>query len=126
VTSPVTESQLTAAILDALSRCGRGLFWRNNTGKLQDNRGRWVSFGLGIGSPDIVGIIRCSVIVSAPMKSDLAHVTDFGRFVGLEVKTDTGKLSPEQSAWHAAASKAGALVAVVTSVREALDVVGAP
>ena len=105
----MTESQLTAAILDALSRSGRGLFWRHNTGKLQDARGRWVSYGLGIGGPDIVGMLLPD-----------------GRFVGLEIKSEDGRVSPEQHAWHNVARKHGALIAVVRTVKEALDVVGAP
>jgi hypothetical protein len=109
----MTEAQLTAAILDALSRSGRGMFFRNNTGKLQDARGRWVTFGLGVGSPDIVGI-----------SSD--GPGGVGRFVGIEIKTETGRVSPEQAAWLGAARKAGALVGVVRSVREALALVGAP
>lgn len=105
----MTESQLTAAILDALSRSGKGLFWRNNVGKLQDARGRWVTYGIGIGSPDIVGMLYPA-----------------GRFVGLEIKTSTGQVSPEQAAWHNAAFNAGALVRVVRSVQEALDAVSNP
>lgn len=125
----MTEAQLTAAILDALSRSGLGLFWRCNTGKLQDSRGRWVSFGLGDGTPDIVGILR--VPVCAPVdRFGLPRWTDgrymIGRFIGLEVKTEDGKVREEQAAWHCVARKHGALVVVVRSVREALDAVGAP
>jgi hypothetical protein len=41
----------------------------------------------------------------------------------LEVKTPNGKLSAEQKSWHARAAKAGVRVAVVHSVKEALEVV---
>lgn len=40
----------------------------------------------------------------------------------LEVKTATGKLSPEQTAWHARALRSGLRVATVRSVREAMRV----
>jgi len=41
----------------------------------------------------------------------------------LEVKTPKGALSPEQVAWHAKAEARGVRVAVVTSAREAAEVV---
>jgi VRR-NUC domain len=106
---PGSETQLLAAIRDALLATGRCLLWRNNTGKLQDARGRWVSFGLGEGSPDLIGILRA--------RSPCAHM---GRFLAIEVKLP-GK-SPEvaQACWHRAAREAGALVIVAHSVAEAL------
>ena len=103
----VTETELMLRILDALQRSGTGLYWRNNTGSLKDERGRWVKFGLGLGSPDIVGILAPS-----------------GRFVGVEVKRPGEHPTPEQRAWHRAATNAGALIAVVHSVEEALAAVG--
>ena len=63
-----------------------------------------VTYGLGVGSPDLVGAIA-------------------GTFVGLELKSDTGRISPEQTQWHAAARARGALVEVVRSVDEAREVI---
>ena len=63
-------------------------------------------FGLGIGSPDLVLVVR-------------------GRFLGLEVKrprTDdhaAGQLSPEQKAWRDKAERAGVVYRRVRSVEEA-------
>lgn len=104
----MTESQTLAKVLDALSRSPHGLFWRNNSGKLQDVRGRWVSFGLGLGSPDIVGILKPS-----------------GRFIGIELKSDRGRVTPEQAAWHRAAAAMGAIVVVAKSVEEVMAVIEA-
>ncbi len=99
----MSEAQLSAAIRDALLATGRVLLWRNNTGKLQDRTGRWVTYGLGVGGADLVGILRGS-----------------GRFVAFEVKTDTGKLSPEQTAWHRVVNASGGFACVVRSVDEAM------
>lgn len=99
----VTETQLMMAVRDALLRTGRVLLWRNNTGQLKDQRGRWVSFGLGLGSPDLVGIFK-----------------DTGQLIGVEVKTAAGRMSPEQKAWHQAAASAGAIVGCARSVAEAM------
>jgi hypothetical protein len=99
----MSETALSAFIRDALLATGRVLLWRNNVGRLQDIRGRWITYGLGVGSPDLVGILRPS-----------------GRMIAFEVKLPGKSPTPEQLAWHRAAAAAGALVVVVHSVEEAL------
>jgi hypothetical protein len=103
----VTETQLSAAIREALLATGKVLLWRNNTGKLEDRKGRWVTYGLGVGGADLVGIEKRT-----------------GRFVAWEVKTPDGKLSPEQKAWHGVVARAGGAVFVARSVDEALVQLG--
>lgn len=94
----MSETQLLLAIHDAIALTGRALLWRNNTGRI----GR-VSFGLGRGGADLVGLLRPS-----------------GRFFGLEVKTALGRMTPEQVAWARAVTAAGGFVKCVRSVEEAL------
>ena len=103
----MTETQIMMQIRDALLASGKVLLWRHNTGKLADRQGRWVSYGLGVGGADLVGILRGS-----------------GRFVAWEVKTSAGKLSPEQKAWHYAVTRAGGVVFVARSVDEAMGQLG--
>ncbi len=86
------------AIHDAIAMTGKCLLWRNNTGRI----GR-VSFGLGVGGADLVGVLRPS-----------------GKWFALEVKTAAGRMSPEQVAWARAVTAAGGFVACVRSVDEAL------
>jgi VRR-NUC domain len=93
------ESHIVADILAVLAATGAVLVWRNNTGEL-----RGVRFGLGVGSPDIVGILQGS-----------------GRFFGLEVKTPKGRISSAQRTWHARARAAGAFVDFARSTEEAVD-----
>jgi len=94
------ETELQSAILDTLRRVFPWSQWaRNNTGR----RGR-VSFGLGKGSPDLIGCVN-------------------GRMVCLEVKTDDGKVSAAQAEWHLRWSAAGAHVEVVRSGSDALAAV---
>lgn len=100
----MSETQLSLAIREALLATGKVLLWRNNTGKLQDRTGRWITYGLGVGSADIIGILKGS-----------------GRFCAWEVKLEGRKMTPEQVAWHAVVNKAGGLAVVVRSVEEALD-----
>lgn len=100
---PTSETALMMQIRDALLATGRVLLWRNNTGRLQDRTGRWVQYGLGLGSPDLVGILRPS-----------------GQLLAVEVKMPGKKPESHQEAWHRAARDAGAIVIVAHSVEEAL------
>ena len=59
-----------------------------------------ITYGLGVGSPDLVGAID-------------------GRAFGLELKSPTGRVRPEQVAWAEAARRRGVPVAVVRTVEEA-------
>lgn len=99
----MSETQLSLAIREALLASGRVLLWRNNTGKLQDRNGRWITFGLGVGSADIIGLLKGS-----------------GRFLGFEVKLPGKKLTSEQEAWHRVVNASGGFAVVVHSVEEAM------
>jgi VRR-NUC domain len=74
---------------------------RNNQGVLRDERGRPVRFGLGnesaalvarFASPDLVGWTRYTV-TPADVGRTIAVMT------GIECKTDTGRVTPQQQAW---------------------------
>lgn len=69
------------------------------------DRGR-IRWGLGVGSPDLVGAV-------GPQ----------GRFFGLELKTEDGRMRAEQDQWHAAATARGLLVGVARSEGEALGLI---
>jgi len=96
----MTETDLLHAVRHALVSTGQLMLFRNNVGF---DRERRVKYGLGLGSPDLVGMLRPS-----------------GRFLGVELKTATGRVSPDQKRWHAAATAAGGLIIVARSVDEAL------
>lgn len=98
----MSETAIMRAVHDAVVVTGRALLWRNNVGRARFGPS-WVAYGMGVGSADLVGILRPD-----------------GRGFALEVKTATGRLSPEQRAWHRAWSEAGGFVACVRSVEEAL------
>lgn len=64
------------------------------------NRHR-IAWGLGgVGGPDLFGAVA-------------------GRALGLELKSPTGRVEPEQIAWHEAARGKGVRIAVVRSMSEA-------
>ena len=63
-----------------------------------------IVYGLGTGSPDLVGAVD-------------------GRAFGLELKSPTGRVRPEQIAWRDAAIRRGVHVAIVRTVEEAEEAI---
>ena len=97
--------------------CGRGpvRLWRNNTGALVDQQGRFVRFGLCKGCSDLIGL-RSLEITPELVGQRLAQ------FVALEIKTGSGTLSPEQRAFLQLVEQLGGMAAVCRSVKEAEQV----
>ena len=79
--------------------------FRANVGRFITNDGRYIQTGLPNGFSDLFGFL----------KKD-------GRAFFLEVKTDKGRLSKEQSNFLEQMSKYGAITGVVRSVEEAMEV----
>jgi hypothetical protein len=103
----VSEADLLRSIRDRFAVAPDVILWRNNTGRLQDATRRWVTFGLGVGSADLVGLVRP------------------GRFFALECKAGRGKETPEQLAWAKAVRAMGGFVATVRTVDEAIAALAA-
>ena len=95
-------------------RCSRGpvRLYRNNTGTLYDRQGRPVTFGLARGSADLIGWTTRTI--TPDMVGQQVAV-----FTSLEVKTPTGRVSPEQRQWMQAVQAAGGIAGVVRSVEDA-------
>jgi len=98
----MSEARIQAEIRLALGSLGM-VFWRNNTGVFRDG-GRFVRFGLAVGSADLIGIVE-------------------GRFCALEVKQPGKRATIEQAKWLKVVRLYGGFGAVVTSVQEALEAV---
>jgi len=99
----VPEAVLQNQIRLALGREPDLALWRNETGVAVHN-GRRVRYGLCVGSADLIGIL-------APA----------GRFFALEIKTATGRVSPDQVRFLNLVRNRGGFAAVVRSVDEARD-----
>lgn len=97
----MSERHLMDSIRAALCAVDGVRVWRNNVG-VDTMRG--IRYGLGVGSPDLVGIA-------------------WGRFVGLEVKTPTGRVSKEQTMWLDMVRRFGGVAGVARSVDDALAIV---
>lgn len=99
----MTENEIQKAILERLALIPGLVFWRSNSG-VSRSGGRFVRFGL-------------------PGQGDITGILPGGRRFELEVKTATGKLSPEQVEFGAKVNAAGGLWACVRSVDEACAVI---
>lgn len=110
------ETILQRQILMALSEAGC-LAFRNNTGVAYAGRvihragqqvtltdARMIPFGLVVGGSDIVGV--CAD----------------GRFLAIEVKTATGRVTKEQQTFIDAVCRAGGRAGVARSVNEAIEI----
>lgn len=99
------EKTIQDAILVALGTMPGMAIWRSAVGngwvRTKDGY-RPMRFGGVPGQPDIMGCY-------------------FGRFVGIEVKTDTGRQRPEQADWQAAIEAAGGCYILARSVADALE-----
>lgn len=95
----MAERDIQQDIRLALGSDPRCCFWRNSVGVAEAD-GRKQRFGLCVGSADLVGIVN-------------------GRFAALEIKTRTGRTSPEQERFMTLVRNRGGFAAVVRSVDEA-------
>jgi len=98
----VKESQIQQLIRLALGLEKDLELMPNVVGQFKDDRGNVRRVGLGVGTPDLVGILAPS-----------------GRLFALEVKAEDGRTRPEQKVCHERWRARGAFVAVVRSPEDA-------
>ena len=85
--------------------CNRGptRLWRNNTGRLRDERGQLVTFGLCPGSADLIGYR--TVVVTPDMVGQRLAV-----FAAVEVKAPwDGQQQSRPRSWSTSETRAGSL-----------------
>ncbi len=97
------ESTIQALIRKAIAKDGRAILTRNHVGFIRDAEGHGHRFGLGVGSPDLVGML-----------------TPSGRVFCLEIKQPGKYPTTFQKAWARACRMRGGFVATVHSVEEAM------
>jgi hypothetical protein len=114
----VSEQQIQQHIRLTCSR-GPVRLYRNNCGVLQDRRGVPVRYGLQPGSSDLIG--WRTVTITPEMVGQQVAV-----FTSIEVKTATGRLTPEQRQWLAAVETAGGIAGVARSVEDAQALTAEP
>jgi hypothetical protein len=90
--------------------------FRNNTGKLQDATGRWVEFGLCVGSSDLIGWTTREITPDMVGKKVAV-------FTAIEVKTASGATRPEQSNFIDRVREAGGIAGVARSPEDAREII---
>ncbi len=114
------ETVIQQRIRLALGRLPHTRLFRNNTGTLPDPRtGRPVQFGLARGSADLIG--WRTVVVTPDMVGQ-----PIAQFVSIEIKTPTGRVTPEQRNWLHAVRKAGGIAGIARSAADALHLLESP
>jgi hypothetical protein len=95
--------------------------WRNNSGKLPDPRtGRWVQFGVASpGGSDLLGYR--TITITPEMVGRKVAI-----FTAIEIKTATGRATPEQRRFIEHIRAAGGLAGIVRSIDEALRIATEP
>jgi hypothetical protein len=107
------ETIIQQRIRLALGREPSLRLFRNNTGSLPDPRTkRPVQFGLCKGSADLIGWKQLTI--TPDMVGQKVAV-----FASIEVKTPTGRLTPEQQTWLNAVQAAGGVAGIARSVEDA-------
>lgn len=100
----MSEQKIQNEIILAINKRGHRL-WRANAGKVQTKDDRIIKL-FPKGFPDTVGF----------RKSD-------GKFIVIEVKTDKGRLRPEQEKFKAFAEKQNILYGIARSVEDAIQII---
>jgi len=111
------ETKLQRRIMLALSSAGCIVF-RNETagayvGKVIHKAGQQVTLAGATYLP--VGLCKGS--------SDIIGIAPDGRFLAVEVKTDTGRATKEQHAFIRVVNHAGGIAGIVRSEQDALDLI---
>ena len=108
------ETEIQQRIRLALGTSPNLRLFRNQVGCLPDPKtGRPVQFGLARGSADLIG--WRTVVVTPEMVGQRLAV-----FTSIEVKTPTGRLTPQQQHWLGAVRAAGGIAGVARSVSDAV------
>ena len=102
----MSESDVKHAIRVALGKLGWVSIYNNPVGVGFTKDGDRITYGLSVGSPDLVGFIRGS-----------------GKFLGIEVKTKSGRVSDDQRKWIDYATASGCVVGVARSAEDAIALV---
>jgi len=111
------ETDLQQRIRLALGTRSDARIFRNQVGSLPDPRtGRLVTFGLARGSADLIGW-RTITITPDMIGTQLAV------FTSIEVKTPTGRLTPEQRNWLHVVDRNGGIAGVARSVNDAIRLI---
>ena len=107
----MNEADIMRSIMLACSN-GTVRLFRNNVGKLPDKQGRWVTYGLGVGSSDLIGVSM--------------QANGIGRMVAIEVKVPGKDATTAQQDFIDTIIAMGGQAGVAHSVEEAAEILRQP
>lgn len=110
-----SETTLQNEIRLALGRRANVRMFRNNVGLFKTQDGRNVQTGLCVGSSDLIGFQ--SVTITPEMVGQKIAI-----FTAIEIKTEKGKVSPQQDKFIEMVARFGGIGAIVRSIDEAMEV----
>jgi hypothetical protein len=114
---PNAETTLQQRIRLALGTHPELRLFRNQVGQLPDPRtGRMVQFGLARGSADLIG--WRTLVVTPEMVGQRIAV-----FTSIEVKTERGRIRPDQHAWLGTVQAAGGIAGIARSIADATQII---
>lgn len=108
----MNEATIMKEIQIAVSKLGHRVF-RNNSGKLKNDRGQYVHYGLGNGTSDLIG--WTTVTITPEMVGKKVAI-----FTAVEVKTEKGKVSDDQDTFIWRVNIAGGIAFVARSSDDAV------
>ena len=103
-----TESTIQREIMIALNGRDDCRVFRNQVGSYKTPDGGFIKYGLGQGSPDLIGFLK---------RDNIAV------FLGIECKRPGCKPTEAQKRWIKAIQKFGGVAGVATSVDDALNII---
>jgi len=104
-----SENQLQQLILKTLGSYPNYRIFRNNVGRTELKDGRFIQFGLCAGSSDLIGLQKIKITKDMVGK-------DFARFIAIEVKSEKGKLSREQTSFIEMVKSMGGIAVVINDI----------
>lgn len=104
------DGGILPALIKRASELGAKL-WRNNVGTLQDRHGNYVSYGLCVGSSDLIGYTQ--VLITPDMIGRVVAV-----FTAIEAKAARGTATDRQVAFVGKVRADGGIAQIVRSVQE--------
>lgn len=105
------EKAIQSKIMLALGGKRHVRVFRNNVGKAKAEDGRYIIYGLAVGSGDLIG--WRSVTITPDMVGQ-----QFAQFLSVEVKGPKGTVRPEQRQWLEAVNAAGGLAVIARDADE--------
>ncbi|ABB56758.1 VRR-NUC domain-containing protein [Synechococcus elongatus] len=111
-----SETSLQARLWKTLSQSPDVRLWRNNVGTCKAADGRFVRFGLCPGSSDLIGLTRVTIT------PDMVGQT-IALFTAIEVKTPTGRVTPEQQSFIDFVQRSGGRAGVARSMQDANKII---